>query len=157
MKSSLAQKCTQLQESTIQRSSSVVQYSSITDERSGILSTVPEGTSWTTLINLRSQLRFRCGFVEVSHVEGKRSRARFQFCRFCAKVVRNGVVHVLAKCTMFAVERNKFLMKADLQSASRDKICISVLRCRADSSAFEAACALCAAIDRKTIDTCSVV
>ena len=154
VESSLAQKCMQLREQIIQCRSSVIPYSSVTDERSGILSTIPERSSCSTQINLRSHLRFRCGLVEVSHVAGKRSSARFQSCRFCDTEVRNGVVHVLAKCTVFAAERNTFLTEADLHSASPDKVCLAVLRCPADSSAFEAACALCAVIDRKQSVSC---
>ena len=46
----------------------------------------------------RSWLRLRCGLLVLSHLDGRRSAARFQLCIFCGSWIRNPMVHCLSKC-----------------------------------------------------------
>ena len=53
----------------------------------------------TSLIQMRSLCRLRCGQLALRHLQGARSNAVFQYCIFCDERVRNATVHCLSSCS----------------------------------------------------------
>ena len=60
----------------------------------------------STLTNMRSWCRFRCGQLVLRHLLGRKSVAVFQRCIFCGERLRNATVHVLSSCDRWARHRN---------------------------------------------------
>jgi hypothetical protein len=56
-------------------------------------------------LHLRSWLRLRCGLLDLSHIDGRRSAARVQSCIACEGSVRNPMVHCLSLCTYWSIKR----------------------------------------------------
>jgi len=57
-------------------------------------------------LSLRSWCRMRCGLLVLSHIGGKESDARHQYCIFCHECTRNASVHCLSLCQKWAARRS---------------------------------------------------
>ena len=110
---------------------------------------------WEVLINMRSWMRFRAGFVEVA-TQGHPSS-----CVFCGMLARDSgasrrrQVHVIGKCSFWRVERAAVLHQLEEGLCRPDQIALAMLRVKPTEQAFASVVDFCAKIDsaaRKLLD-----
>ena len=85
----------------------------------------------------RSWLRLRCGLLVLSHLDGRRSAARFQLCIFCGSWIRNPMVHCLSKCPHWNSHRDGIcLCLGTVESMGCQQFALQCLRSSIPSKAL---------------------
>ena len=133
---------------SIASSQSTVPYSLVQSPVSGMLEQCRRlDLPWAVLINMRSWMRFRAGFVEVA------TQWHPSSCIFCGMLARGSgaprrrQVHVLGKCSHWKVERAVVLHQLGGALGRPDQIALAMLRVKPDEQAFACAVDFCAKID----------
>ena len=97
----------------------------------------------------RSWLRLRCGLLVLSHLDGRRSAARFQLCIFCGSWIRNPMVHCLSKCPHWNSHRDGIcLCLGTVESMGCQQFALQCLRSSIPSKALVSVVKWSSCIDR---------
>ena len=106
------------------------------------------GLSWTDLTNVRSWCRFRIGLIDLRHVEGRRSDARYQNCTFCRKSgVKNMLKHNLALCERWADVRGQLVEMHGWDGLDADELTLRLLGVGPEFISFSAILTWMATVD----------
>ena len=107
---------------------------------------------WDIQICMWSWCRFRAGLIQLRGSNGRTSRARFQPCTFCKRLVRNAVVHCLSACAVWNTYRGRFCDSAgvDTNAHSKDEFARLVLSCVPGQPAFPVAAQWFDQVDRSS-------
>ena len=104
-------------------------------------------------LQVRSWLRLRCGLLDLSHIDGRRSAARVQSCIACGLSVRNPMVHCLSLCSHWSRQRAVFsACLVDGASLSAQAFALRTLCSSLDLDALVAMAAWAADIDMFVYD-----
>jgi len=105
---------------------------------------------WGRQLMVRSWCRIRAGLVCHRHLDGQRSRAKFQHCIYCDARIRNAMKHTLAVCPRWEAMRAPLL--SGLSVMSPDAFSSSILGLQPGEVLFENMLRFCQALDTAAHD-----
>ena len=100
---------------------------------------------WDRQLMVRSWCRIRAGLVCHRHLDGVRSRAKFQHCIYCDSRVRNATKHTLALCPRWDGLRKSLI--TGLAESRPDVFCIRLLGLLPGDVLFDGMLCFCHALD----------
>ena len=123
---------------TAERHTRLPRYLEFQSSHSGLLQMVPDlKLHWEDGQAVRAFCRLRAGIIRLTHRDGRLSRACIQQCIFCGRRVRNGLPHVLCRCSAL---RDWTQMLSDLRREDEHALVSEeareILACPASSPLF---------------------